>query len=178
MSDIQLVPATIDDAGAVAAVHVASWQAAYAGIIPADYLAGLSVQNREMVWRAIIAKKETETVLAKDHGDIIGWINFGACRDKDLSENIEITAGEILALYVLASHWSQGVGRQLWLHACERLYAHGFTQVSLWVLTENVRAIRFYKAVGFRPDSTSQRHIERGGRVLHEQRYVFVPSST
>ncbi len=99
MSDIQFTPATINDAGAVAAVHVASWQVAYDGIVPAEYLAGLSVQKREKAWRDIITKKETDTVIAKSNGDVVGWINFGVCRDEDLSKNAEIRAGEILALY-------------------------------------------------------------------------------
>ena len=42
---IDIRPATPADAPAIAAIHVASWQATYPGIMPAAFLAGLSVEN-------------------------------------------------------------------------------------------------------------------------------------
>jgi hypothetical protein len=38
--------ATVADATAIGEVHVRSWQAAYAGLIPADFLARLSAESR------------------------------------------------------------------------------------------------------------------------------------
>lgn len=43
-------PATVDDARGVAEVHVASWQAAYAGLIDQATLDALSVDAREAMW--------------------------------------------------------------------------------------------------------------------------------
>jgi hypothetical protein len=39
--------AELRDAGGIAKVHVRSWQAAYAGIVPDEDLAQLSVDQRE-----------------------------------------------------------------------------------------------------------------------------------
>ena len=39
--------ATLADARAIAELHVASWRAAYVGILPPAYLEGLSVEERE-----------------------------------------------------------------------------------------------------------------------------------
>ncbi len=35
-------PATFEDASRLAEIHIASWQAAYADLLPADFLDGLS----------------------------------------------------------------------------------------------------------------------------------------
>jgi hypothetical protein len=42
--------AELRDARGIAEVHVRSWQAAYAGIIPDEELARLSVDQREQFW--------------------------------------------------------------------------------------------------------------------------------
>jgi hypothetical protein len=39
--------AILEDAEAIAKVHVASWQAAYKGLMPAEFLASLSVERRK-----------------------------------------------------------------------------------------------------------------------------------
>ena len=38
--------ATVDDADAIATVHIASWRGAYAGIVPDAFLASLDVAAR------------------------------------------------------------------------------------------------------------------------------------
>lgn len=45
--------AEMRDAGAIAAVHVASWQVAYRDLLPESVLTGLSVAGRERKWSAI-----------------------------------------------------------------------------------------------------------------------------
>ena len=42
---MNLRPAVPDDAMAVARVHVRAWQAAYHGLMPEDYLAGLRPED-------------------------------------------------------------------------------------------------------------------------------------
>jgi ribosomal protein S18 acetylase RimI-like enzyme len=163
-----VLPATLDDAPAIARIHVEAWRAAYEGIIPAAHLAGLSVQRREVVWRESIAKGGPDLLVAKTGDSVIGWIAFGACRDADAAEK----QGEIQAIYLDPSHWAQGVGRLLLQAARERLAAQGFTRASLWVLADNARALRFYRAAGFAPDPSGRLEIERGGKLLVEVRYL------
>ena len=49
--------AKLEDAHAIAEIHVLTWRAVYQGIVPADYLATLSVEKREALWRDSIAKE-------------------------------------------------------------------------------------------------------------------------
>jgi len=167
MTGLQIGPAVVEDAHAVAQLHVSSWQIAYAGIVPHEYLASLSVAARESMWRASILSGSSALVLAKEDSSAVGFVSFGKSRDPDAGE----TVGEIWAIYVSPSHWSRGVGRSLWLYAREQLRSQGFERVSLWVLADNERAIRFYTLVGFMPEPGSKQQIVRGGKTLQEVRY-------
>ena len=46
--------ATIEDAEAIAAIHLRTWQVAYEGIVPAEFLASLSIRERANMWRRVI----------------------------------------------------------------------------------------------------------------------------
>ena len=48
LDDVTIRIAEVTDAPAIAEVHVLSWQEAYAGIVPADYLAALDPQERAL----------------------------------------------------------------------------------------------------------------------------------
>jgi ribosomal protein S18 acetylase RimI-like enzyme len=171
---IELSAAQPQDALAIAGVHVASWQAAYVGMIPEDYLASLSVEERAGAWREILGHDATEVWIARERRDrglgdeILGFVCFGPCREPEPAAE---RVGEIGSIYVSPGHWGRGIGRALWLRARERLTATGFATVMLWVLADNVRAIRFYQAAGFREDLGSAREIVRGGHALKHVRY-------
>ena len=166
---MQIEPATLDDARGIAEVHVASWQRAYQDILPAPYLAGLSVERRETMWRDAIEKQLPQLLVARSENGIVGFVSFGASRD----EGAKPGSAEIWAVYLLPEVWSQGIGRMLWHAALERIDAQGFKTVSLWVISTNERAIRFYVDAGFVPEPDSLKEFELGGVQLKEIRYVF-----
>lgn len=164
---MQIVSATLEDAHAIAQVHVLAWRAAYEGIVPAEYLAAQSVAKREAVWRESITKGTPEVLVAKIEGQLVGWIAFGRSRDEDAAPQ----AAEIWAMYVDPSHWSHGVGRLLWIHARERLVEQGYKSISVWVLAENARGIKFYRAAGFAADPSGRKEVMIAGKSLQELRY-------
>jgi len=49
----------------------------------------------------------------------------------------------------------------------------GFSSCSLWVFSENARAIRFYEMVGFKPGINSTKSMELADMRLTELRYVI-----
>jgi ribosomal protein S18 acetylase RimI-like enzyme len=160
--------ARVADAWDVAKIHVASWQAAYRGIVPHDYLDGLSAAPREKFWRESVERGNPELWVAEVNSSVVGWVAFDASRDPDADGTI----GEISAIYSLQAYWSTGVGRGLWQTARGRLIERGFTAVTLWVFADNARAIRFYRAAGFEPMPGSEQCHERGGKSLLEHRYI------
>ena len=165
---MQVVPAAPEDARAIAEIHVRTWQAAYASFLPPDYLASLSIENREAMWSECIATGAPELLVARDAGVVRGWLSFGQCRDEGSSK----TEAEVWALYVSPSAWSTGAGRMLWLRARELMLAQGFTSCSLWVFPQNDRAIKFYRAAGFAHDESEPKTFELGGSQLQEVRFV------
>jgi len=171
---VRIAPAGPDDLRGVAIVHVASWQGAYQGILPADYLANLSVETREASWRQVLAEGRSELLVAKEGDAVIGFVSFGPCRDAPAPPD----RGEVWAIYVAPGAWSKGAGRALWRAASERLRALGFRSVSLWMIEGNERARRFYTAAGFDAEAGSEKEFELGGVTLREVRMVNAQSTT
>ena len=166
---MEISRASPEDAYAIAQVHVDSWREAYRTILPADYLAALSVEKRHAFWTQFIAEGRSELWLVKADGVTQAWINFGKSRDDDL----DATDAEIWALYVAPPFWSKGIGLQLWLKAKDCMRNQGFSSCSLWVLSENVRAVRFYEMVGFKQGIHSSKSMGLAGIQLTELRYVI-----
>lgn len=160
--------ASVADAHAIAEIHVASWRAGYAGIVSAEYLAALSVEQRAASWRQQLAESSPQVIVARDGPVVAGFIATGACRDADA----QASWGEIWALYVLPTHWSVGAGRSLWLAAKAAFAAQGMHTVTLWVLALNARAIRFYSSAGFSQEPGSKKLFKLGEQELAEVRLV------
>ena len=134
------------DARGIARVHVESWRTSYAGLVPADFLAALSIEQREARWQAILADPDAQqfNFVAEDpHGHIAGFASGGPERDDDL-----VYRGELYAIYLLASQQRQGVGRQLIQATAARLLKLGFSSMLVWVLADNRPARSFYEAMG------------------------------
>ena len=47
--------ANVPDAADIAKVHVDSWRTTYTGVVPDEYLAQLSYEQREQTWRDILS---------------------------------------------------------------------------------------------------------------------------
>jgi ribosomal protein S18 acetylase RimI-like enzyme len=160
--------ARAQDAPAIAAVHVASWRAAYRGLIADAYLEGLSVDGRERMWRDFIEEGRTGLLVVRHAGRVCGFAAFGASRDADAASG----TAELIALYLDPALWSRGVGRRLWRAVRQSAVTQGFSVVTLWVLADNERAIRFYEAAGFAAESGSRKTFKLGAQRLEELRYA------
>ncbi|HVI37564.1 MAG TPA: GNAT family N-acetyltransferase [Gaiellales bacterium] len=156
------------DVSAVTRLQVASWREAYAGIIPAGYLAAMSAAEREQRHLARVQDPEPRAayLLAERGGSILGMTNIGPARDDDLDAGV---VGEIRAMYVDPPAWSTGVGAALMNAALGHLVSHGAHAVALWVLEGNARARAFYERWGFRPDD--RRQVVELGAAVPEVRY-------
>ena len=160
------------DAKSIAKVHVASWQEAYIDLMPADFLDSLvkTLQQRATYWASAIESQEAEVLVADIEGSVVGWISIGPCRDEDRAAE---EFGEVMAIYLLPEYWGKGIGTELWKSGLKRLSDQGCRFITLWVLSKNERAIRFYQRLGAVEDSNSHRTLVRGGIVLDEVRYIL-----
>ncbi|MEZ4709171.1 MAG: GNAT family N-acetyltransferase [Caldilineaceae bacterium] len=165
--------ATIDDAAGIAHVHVTSWQDAYRGLLPADFLNNLSVERRSQQWENILQVSHGHTLIYEhvnpDGGrQIVGFAGLGACRDADFDSQI---TGEIYAIYVTSAHWGSGYGAALMQASIELLQKLSFKAVTLWVLQDNQRAIRFYARANFVADGHTKTETLPGDVAVTEIRY-------
>ena len=163
--------ARMDDAAAIAGVHLASLRAAYQGLLP-DSVAPLvldppDVKQRTRGWKRWLKRSQASTVVARVDGTVVGFCTLHP-RPGEAARGV---AGEIPALYVLPSHWRRGIGRLLCEHVLAEAHTRGFAEVVLWVLESNERARHFYDALGFRFDGKMRVFLERPEAALHELRY-------
>ena len=153
--------ATVDDAPAIGELHVLAWQAAYrGGLMPDDFLDGLSIDDRATLWAEGLsrpARPRFGRAVAEDRdGVVVGIVNFGPV-DGDVASD----DGEVFLLNVHPEAWSRGHGQALLAHACEGLTEAGFHEAVLWVIPGNVRARSFYEAAGWTCEE-----VTRTGEVL------------
>lgn len=160
--------ATLADAEAIARLHLASYWAAYQGLVSAKVLSGLDLGDRIRRWQASLSNPERRTLIAEDGAEstLAGFAEVGPSRDEDAAAGI----GELMALHVTPSRWRQGLGRALHGAALATLAMRGFQAATLWVLTRNQRARAFYGAMGWKHDGTARDHVVRGIPVA-EVRY-------
>lgn len=139
--------ADIDDAPAIARVHVDAWQAAYRGIVPQRYLDSMTVQQRTLRWiRLLKHGSDLITLVSEDHeGRVVGFATGGPNRRRDNNFQAEISS-----LYVAPRAQRRGHGKRLLLAAANRLHWLGLKGLLIWVLADNPSRT-FYQVMGGEP---------------------------
>jgi ribosomal protein S18 acetylase RimI-like enzyme len=166
---MRLRRAGVEDAGAIVRVQVAAWRAAYAGVMPQDFLDAMDHPGRLASWQRALSMSGPQvfTVAEEEGGLVTGFCVCGPSRDADASPS----TGEIIALNVLPAAWRRGTGRML----CEDVIAlapeRGWKTLTLWVLRENARARSAYARIGFAADGTRKVDTAFTGSPLVELRY-------
>ncbi len=136
-------PAELDDAPAIAQVHVETWRSAYGDIVPRDYLDSMTVANRTLVWVRLLERAGSTVLVSEDHNrQVIGFVSGCSLRHRD--DRFE---AEIAALYVMARHQRDNHGRRLFLAAANRLATAGLKGLFVWVLADNPARL-FYEKLG------------------------------
>ena len=138
-------PARPSDAAGIAAVHVQAWREAYSRLVPADFLAGLDVDERAERWTGILDDGTTDVFVVVDEGHVIGWASASAGRDR-----LRPAPRELEGIYVVAAAHGSGAGRLL-LDA-----SIGDGPAYLWMADDNPRAEAFYRRHGFARDGAAK----------------------
>lgn len=136
--------AALADAPRIAALHAASWRAAYRGALSDAYLDGEVVAERAALWQRRLTEppERRYVLLAEEAGTLLGFAcvlldeepAWGACLDN---------------LHVQPGRTSSGLGAQLlarslrWVADVEPGWP-----MHLWVLESNHAARRFYERHG------------------------------
>ena len=166
-------PAEIEDAANIANVHVKTWRATYAGILPKSHMDSLSLQSRSIDWARIMEHGGEELVIMvseAEDGEIVGFVSGGPIRSVVPGHEAEISS-----LYILPGFQKAGHGRRLFMAASNRLARQGLQGLAVWVLKDNP-ATGFYKHLG--GELVSSRSIRYAETDLDEVAYGWadIPS--
>jgi ribosomal protein S18 acetylase RimI-like enzyme len=172
---LDLRSAGLNDAGAIARVHVATWRAAYAGLVPDAYLVGMTEVGQMRFWRRLLGRSQAEeTILvaevesAANAGgpQVVGFGSCGPSRPYGLPYR-----GEVFTLYVTDDWQGRGIGRALVQALFTDLVARGNRDALIWVLSANPSRF-FYEAVGGSP--VAERKEAFAGTMLDETGYAWL----
>jgi len=132
------------DADAIAEVHRAAWQGAYAGIIPHRALTAM-INRRGAQWWANAIRRAATVLVVEIGGKVAGYATLGRNRARELAQQ-----GEIYELYLRPEYQGIGLGSRLFAEARARLKSHGLNGLVVWALEENQNALAFYSGAGGR----------------------------
>jgi ribosomal protein S18 acetylase RimI-like enzyme len=174
------VPATVvraarpEDSRAMAEVHVASWRAAYAGILTDDFLRDLSEDTSEQSWSATLrepagGQSPVRYLVAESEGRVVGLGAAGSPR-----QAVPDGVGELHMLNLDPRCWRRGIGTTLHDGLIGELADLGYRSAYLWVVEANNRAREFYHARNWRPDG-ERRDDDRFEPPIAELRYIRDP---
>ncbi|GMA15776.1 GNAT family N-acetyltransferase [Deinococcus metallilatus] len=164
-----LRPATPPDAPALAHVHTASWRETYTGLLPQEFLAGMTDdaarERRQRMWEVLAADPSQIVLVTQQDGEVVAFASGGPARDHPGVD------AELYTLYALKSAHGQGLGRAL-LHALAReLHLGGANSLALWVLDQNPTR-QWYARQGAREAGEKTQPLPAGGE-LREVRMVW-----
>ena len=168
------------DAMAIAEVHVRSWQEAYPGLIPQDYLDGLRPGHRLDGWKQVLAATDWPRagvlllVEGSSHDETTAGVVKGFChvcptRDDDRDP---ATTAEVTSIYLAPEVWGSGNGVALLAASIDQMIAARYEAATLWALDTNTRARRFYEIGGWKTDGARKAH-DWGTFVCTDVRYVL-----
>ena len=164
-------PALPSDGAAIAAVHVAAWRSAYAGLLPDWTLTELSARRQESYYSRVIRSGAIVHVAEPpdtggDGPAVVGFVTASRLPSRAIAD------GEIETLYVLDDWREQGFGRGLVRAAAGDLAAAGCRSVFVWVLSGNPSRWFYERLGGVRSVEGS---VSVGGRSQPQTAFVWDP---
>jgi ribosomal protein S18 acetylase RimI-like enzyme len=163
--------ARASDAEGLARVQVASWQAAFAALVPEAVIAELTsdeaVGQFAERWRDAIGAPPTSkhrvhvAVEKPGEPEILGFAAAGPATDEDLWPG---TDGELYELHVLPSLAADGHDGRLLNAVADTFAEDGFTTGYTWALSGDEARIGFLEAAGWAPDG-SRSNLDMGVKV-------------
>ncbi len=159
-------PGRVDDAQAIARVHVDTWRTTYRGIVPDEFLANLDYARSAEKWAQLLGATEGKTrvfVAENECGEVVGFACGGPIR-----EPLPGYDGELYAIYVLKAYQGRGIGRALVASVAGDLLGRGYRSLVIWVLRDNPSR-GFYEALGGR--MIAEKTTEIGGTEQVEVGY-------
>jgi GNAT superfamily N-acetyltransferase len=140
-----------EDALSMAEVLTQSWEAAYSGIIPDDYIKEKNSIRLDHFKEIITTENKSHYVILSA-GVMVGLLSADVSKDNDVDDS----CFEVGRLYIHPDYFRRGIGTTAMEFAYDIAFSLNKTMVTLWVLAENASSIKFYKQCGFAVDGRTQ----------------------
>ena len=142
-------PAVASDARAIAEMHYAGWQIAYAHVVSDEQMAEKLPERRIAFWEGRIADPKDLVLIAADEtGAAQGFVHGGDVLEHDI--RVGGLTGydcEIYSLHCRLDVQGRGLGRLLMAETARTFREHGRTALMLWAYRDNPYR-RFYEKIG------------------------------
>jgi GNAT superfamily N-acetyltransferase len=168
-------PATHEDIPDLVRIQLDTWRAAYAGLLPADVLAGIDPAAAAQAWTTALADGPARLFVAVEGEWTVGFCAAGPAPDDEVAAadgTLPEDAGTVVLVGTLLvePRWGRrGHGGRLLATATHALRQTGATRGITWIPEADDASRKFYAGAGWLPDGTA-RTLDAGGRPLREIR--------
>lgn len=142
-------PAIAADARAIAEIHYAGWQVAYAHVVSGAQMAAKLPDRRIPFWQARIADPDCVVLIAEDAaGKAQGFVYAGDVLDHDIrTGSLAGFDAEIYSLHCRKDVQGRGLGRLMMAETARAFQERGRTALMLWAYRDNAYR-KFYEKIG------------------------------
>jgi GNAT superfamily N-acetyltransferase len=158
--------AHLDDAPAIADLHVEGWEE-FRPFVPAEVMAVRTRQHRAMEWHRRLDDPDPRfwTAVAEATGRVVGFVGVEHLRAPAFGAN-----SEVHQLFVTSQWRRHGVGRRLLAAAAEWIASVAAEPISLYSFTPNPHRVVYEHLGG---QIVGERQSEWDGVVIPETCYVW-----
>ena len=141
----------------------------YQGIIDLRFLNSLAIAPRIPAAVKRISREELDCFVAVDRisGNILGFADFGPCRDKTVNAD-----AELYAIYIRQDTQSRGIGKSLFQSGYNSTKTRGYKKMFVSVFEKNEKAKFFYEKMGGR--LLNHASLDLGGTQYQIVNYIWV----
>jgi len=147
------------DAPDMAEIIMRSWETAYKDILPPEYIREKNAVRPEQYKRAI-TDENTNSYIIRRGDKTVGVMRIDSPQDGDADGSCY----ELHNIYLHPDYFRQGIGTLAMEFAFQKARDLGKKIMLVWVISDNINAIRFYEKCGFAADGCKRE--KDAGKIL------------
>ena len=155
----------LKDQEQMAKIKIDGWKNTYDKIIASKYLNALDYKKQTERYIESFDEYKNLVLVAERDNEILGYSCFDY-KDKDGKFD-----SELISLYIKQDNLGKGIGSDLLIETGKELFSKGKTNMIVWCLSENTKAIKFYEKHGGKKVIEKQTKI--GDELYTEYGYFF-----
>jgi len=161
---IDVRPLVVDDLPYVARFHRESWLSVHQEKVPEEKINQLTLDYFFDTWQQVIKDTDRYNLVAVNKAMPVGYISY--------VRSEKAGRWELIGLYISPEMANRGCGTQLFAAMLEHITRQDTQKLVVWVMQDNLTAIRFYEKQGMRP-SGKARHTKHDFFAFDEMQMVL-----